>query len=101
MNSKFFNVRIKDWAVIFTFVAIVFLGKLPSDVFTAFIPSEFGIFVHKDFVSSETSYELLVSTNFRLLMKSLWYIMEFARQLVEDSKQNILEFWICDGLQNL
>ena len=37
LNTKLFKVTI-------TFVTIVFLGKLSSDVFTAFIPSEFGMF---------------------------------------------------------
>ena len=59
--------------VVITFVAIVFLGKLSSDVFTAFIPSKFGIFVYKDFTSSDTRYEQsgTVSIAFILLMKLL------------------------------
>ena len=68
-----FNVRINGRKIVITFAAIVFLGKLSSDVFTAFIPSEFGIFVYKDFTSSDNRYELsgTVSTAFNLLMKSL------------------------------
>ena len=59
--------------MVITFVDIVFLGKLSSDVFTAFIPSEFGIFLYKDITSSDTRYEWsgTVSTAFSLLMKSL------------------------------
>ena len=70
---KLFKVRFNDRKVVFTFVAIVFLRKLSSGVFTAFIPSEFWIFVYKDFTSSDTRYELsgIVSTAFSLLMKSL------------------------------
>ena len=73
MNTKLFKVRFNDRKVVITFVAIVFLGKLSSGVFTAFIPSEFGIFVYKAFTSSDTRYELsgTVSTAFSLLMKSL------------------------------
>ena len=41
-----FKVRFNDRKVVITFVANVFLGKLSSDVFAAFIPSEFGIFVY-------------------------------------------------------
>ena len=37
--------------VLITFVAVVFLGKLSSNVFTAFTPSETAIFVYKDFTS--------------------------------------------------
>ena len=46
---------------------------LPSDVFTAFILSKFGIFAYKDFTSSGTRYELscTVSTAFSLVMKLL------------------------------
>ena len=59
--------------MIITFDAILFLGKLSSDVFAAFIPSEFGIFVYKNFASSDTRYELsgTVFTAFSLLMKPL------------------------------
>ena len=73
MNTKLFKVRFNDRKVVITFVAVVVLGKLSSDIFTAFIPSEFGIFVYKDFTSSDTRYELsgTVSTAFSLLMKSL------------------------------
>ena len=46
MNTKLFKVRFNDRKVVITFVAIVFLGKLSSGVFTAFITSEFGIFVY-------------------------------------------------------
>ena len=62
--------------MVITFVAIVFLGELSSDVFTAFIPSEFGIFIYKDFTSSDTRYELsaTVCTDFSLLMKILVYL---------------------------
>ena len=52
-----FNIRINDRKVVITFVAIVFPGKLSSHVFTAFIPSEFRIFVYNDFISSDTRYE--------------------------------------------
>ena len=41
-----FKVRFNDRKVVITFVAIVFLGKLSSGLFTAFIASEFGIFVY-------------------------------------------------------
>ena len=73
VNTKLFKVTINDRKVVITVVTIFFLGKLSSDVFTAFIPSEFGIFVDKDFTSSDTRYELsgTVSTVFSLLMKSL------------------------------
>ena len=73
MNTKLFKVRFNDRKVVITFAAVVFLGKLSSHVFNAFIPSEFGIFVYKDFTSSDTRYELsgTVSTAFSLLMKSL------------------------------
>ena len=66
-----FNVRINDRKVAVTFVTLLFLGKLLSDVFTAFILSEFGIFVYKYFASSDTRYELsgTVSTAFSLFMK--------------------------------
>ena len=69
MNTKLLKVIINDRKVDITFV-VVFLGKLSSDVFTAPIPSEFEIFVYKDFTSR---YELssTVSTAFSLLMKSL------------------------------
>ena len=58
--------------MIITFVAIAFLGKWSSDIFTAFIPLEFGIFVYKDFTSNDSKYELssTVSTTVSLLMKS-------------------------------
>ena len=46
LNTKLFKVRFNDGKVVITFVAIVFLGKLSSDVFTAFIPSQSGIFVY-------------------------------------------------------
>ena len=59
--------------MVIAFDASAFLGKLSNDVLTAFIPSEFGIFVYKDFTSSDTRYELsgTVSTAFNLLIKSL------------------------------
>ena len=71
-NTKLFKVRFNDRKEVITFVAIVFLGKLSSDVFSAFIPSEFGIFLYKDITSSDTRYELsgTVSTSFSLFMKS-------------------------------
>ena len=52
--------------VVITIITTVFLRTLSSDVFTAFIPSEFGIFVNKDSTSSDTRYELsdTVSTAF-------------------------------------
>ena len=55
----------------FFFVVIVFLGKLKSDLFTAFIPSDFGVFVYNVFISSNTRYELFgtVSIPFSLRMK--------------------------------
>ena len=73
LNTKLFKVRFNDRKVVFTFVAIFFLGKLSSGVFTAFIPSEFGIFVYKDFTYTNTRYELCGSAliAFSLLMKSL------------------------------
>ena len=40
-----------------TFVAIIFLGKLLSDVFTAFSASEFRILLYNDFTCSDTRYE--------------------------------------------
>ena len=40
------------------YVAVIFLGNLSSDIFTAFIPSEFGIIVYKDFMYNDTRYEL-------------------------------------------
>ena len=53
-------------------VAIVFLGKLPSSVFIAFILSEFGIFCTKIFTSSDTRYKLSVTVSniVSLLMNS-------------------------------
>ena len=68
--KKEVNVGINDGKVI-TFVAFVFLGKLSSDVLTAFIPSEFGIFACNYFTSSGTRYELsgTVSIVFGLLIK--------------------------------
>ena len=53
------------------FCTIVFLGKLSSDVLTALIPSEFGMFVYKDFTSSDTGHQLsgTVSATFSLLVK--------------------------------
>ena len=38
--------------VVTTFVAIISRRKASSDVFTAFIPSEIGLFVYKDFTST-------------------------------------------------
>ena len=72
LNRKLFIIRIYDRKVFITFAAIVFPGKLSSDVFISFIPLEFGIFVYKDFTSANTRYELsgTVSTAFNLLMKS-------------------------------
>ena len=72
MNKKLFNVRINDRKVVVTFAAIVFLGKVSSDVFTAFIPSDFWILAYKDFTCSDTRYDLsgTVSTAFSLLVKS-------------------------------
>ena len=57
--------------VVITFFVIVPLGKLSGDIFTASIPSEFGILVYKDFTFSNTRYELsgTVSAAFSLLMK--------------------------------
>ena len=55
-----FNVRINDTKVVITFVAIVFLGKLSSDFFTAFISSKFGIFLYKDFTSDQLNYLVLL-----------------------------------------
>ena len=70
---KLLNVRINDRKSVLTFVAMVFLEKLSSDFFTAFIPLECGIFVYKDFKSSDARYKLsgTVSIAFSLLMKSL------------------------------
>ena len=72
MNRKFFNVTFDDRNVFITLVAIVLLGKLSSEVFTAFTPSEFGILVYKDFTFSSTRYELsrTVSAAISLLIKS-------------------------------
>ena len=69
--KKEVNVGINDGKVVITFVAFVFLGKLSSDVLTAFIPSEFGIFACNYFTSSGTRYELsgTVSIAFGLLIK--------------------------------
>ena len=52
--------------VFYLFVTIAFL-------FTAFIPSEFGIFVYRNFTSRDTRYELsgTVSTAFNLLISYL------------------------------
>ena len=71
--KKLFNVRINDGKTVITFVVIAFLGKLSSDVFTAFIPSDFEIFVYNIFTSSNTRYELVctVSAPFSLRMKLL------------------------------
>ena len=44
--------------VVITFATIFFLGKLSFNVLTVFVPSEFGIFVFKDFTSSGSRYEL-------------------------------------------
>ena len=49
LNTKLFKIRINDRKAVITFVAIVFIRKLSRDVFTAFIPSEFGILKYKDF----------------------------------------------------
>ena len=70
---KLLKVRINDRKVIITVVAIVFLGKLSNFVFTALIPSEFAIFIYKDFTSSDARYALsrTISVAFGLLMKSL------------------------------
>ena len=67
------NVKTNNRTIVITFVAIVYLGKLSSDVSTAFIPSEFRIFVYEDFTSSDTRHELSgrLSAAFSLLMKSL------------------------------
>ena len=43
---KLFKDRFNDRNRVTTFAAIVFLRNLSSDVFTAFIPSEFGKFVY-------------------------------------------------------
>ena len=43
---KLLKDRFNDRKMVTTFVAIVFLGNLSSDVFTAFITSEFGKFVY-------------------------------------------------------
>lgn len=61
-----------DRKVFITLVAIVLLGKLSSEVFSAFIPSEFGILVYKNFTFSNTRYELsrTVSAAISLLIKS-------------------------------
>ena len=69
MNRKFFNVTFDDRNVFITLVAIVLLGKLSSEVFTA---SESGILVYKDFTFSSTRYELsrTVSAAISLLIKS-------------------------------
>ena len=52
--------------VFYLFVIIAFL-------LTAFIPSEFGIFVYRDFTSRDTRYELsgTASTAFSLLISYL------------------------------
>ena len=62
-------VRINDRKTVITIVTIAFQGKFSIRVFTAFIPSEIGIFVYKDFTSSDTRYELsgTVSTAYSLL----------------------------------
>ena len=44
--------------MVITFLAIAFLEKFSSDIFTAFIPSQFRIFVYKDFTCSDARYEL-------------------------------------------
>ena len=73
LTTSHLNVGINDNKVVITIIAIVFLGILSSDVFTAFISLEFGMFVNKDFSSSDTRYELsgTDSTAFILLMKSV------------------------------
>ena len=73
LNIKLLKVRINDRKVIITVVAIVFRGKLSNFVFTALIPSEFAIFIYKDFTSSDARYALsrTISVAFGLLMKSL------------------------------
>ena len=82
MNKKLFNVRINDRKVVVTFVAIVFLGKLSSNVFTAFIPSDFWILAYKDFTSSDTSHDLsgTVSTAFSLLTKPYEICLTISRR---------------------
>lgn len=72
LNMKLFN----DRKVFTTFVAIVFLEKLSSDVFIAFIPSGFEIFAYRDFTSNNTRYELsrTVSIAFSLLINSFVFL---------------------------
>ena len=54
---KLFKVRINDTKMVITFLAIAFLEKFSSDIFTAFIPSQFRIFAYKDFTCSDAGYE--------------------------------------------
>ena len=56
--TKLFNVQINDLNVVITFVATFLPRKFSTDVFTALIPSEFGILVYKDLTSRNTKYEL-------------------------------------------
>ena len=69
---KLLNARINDRKIVITFLAIVFLGKSSSDLFTAFIASELGIFVYKDFKSRDAWY--YVQFLLPLFMKSLVYL---------------------------
>ena len=54
----YINIFFQSDQVVITFATIFFLGKLSFNVLTVFVPSEFGIFVCKDFTSSGSRYEL-------------------------------------------
>ena len=56
--TKLFNLQFNDLNVVITFVATFLPRMLSTDVFTALIPSEFGILVYKDLASRNTKYEL-------------------------------------------
>ena len=81
-----------------TFVATVLTGKFSGDVLTALIPSEFGILVYKDLISSDTKYELLGICWF--FVKSHLYPirkMVFVELLAEGDNLHTLKYLMCDS----
>ena len=83
-----------------TFVATVLFGKFSKDVFTALIPSEFGILVYKDLASRDTKYELsgifLLCRFFAKRYLHLVYKMEFVELLAEGDDLHTLKYLMCD-----
>ena len=45
LNIKLFKFRMRAKKVVVTFVVMLFFLKFPWDIFTVFIPSEFGMLV--------------------------------------------------------